>query len=435
MMIDRRTLIAAGGMLAAAPALASDKRGGSFPTGFLWGVATSGHQVEGNNIASDQWLMENVQPTAFRERSGDAVNGFALWPSDLDLVKSLGFNSYRFSLEWARIEPVEGGFSIAMLDHYKAMIEGCRARGLTPVVTFNHFTAPAWFSAAGGWLNPRAPTWFARFCERAARHLAAGVAYAITLNEPNLLRLLRTMDLPEPALKSWRATLEAAAKRSGTPRFSAMNVMNWEDLDTALPIMIDGHRQGRAAIKAVRPDLPVGVSLAITDEQAIGPNSRRDALRQEIYGAWLEAAKGDDFLGVQNYDRSRIDAKGRMPAPVGARRNWSGAEVYAPSLAGAVRYAHAATGVPILVSEHGVGTDDDTLRAELIPAALAELKKAMDEGVPVKGYLHWSLLDNFEWVFGYGPRFGLVSVDRTTFKRTPKPSAAVLARIARANRL
>ena len=112
-----------------------------------------------------------------------------------------------------------------------------------------------------------------------------------------------------------------------------------------------------------------------------------------------------------------------------------GAEVYAPSLAGAVRYAHSVTGGPVIVTEHGVGTEDDSIRARLITGALAELKKAIDDGVPVKGYMHWSLMDNFEWGFGYKPKYGLVAVDRSTFKRTPKPSAAVYGAIARANSL
>jgi len=151
--------------------------------------------------------------------------------------------------------------------------------------------------------------------------------------------------------------------------------------------------------------------------------------------AMQKFAKGDDFIGVQNYERAVWNDKGRLPAPDSADRNWSGTEVWAPSLAGAVRYVHAATKVPVLVSEHGVGTEDDTLRARFIPAALEGLKQAMDDGVPVLGYMHWSLLDNYEWIFGYKPRFGLCSVDRTTFARTPKPSAAVLGGIAKRNSL
>jgi beta-glucosidase len=433
----REILAASAAVLVASSAAAATpkamKRPKPFPANFLWGAATAGHQVEGNNVNSDTWQLENVKPTVFAEPSGDAVNSLVLWPQDLDLVQSLGLNSYRFSLEWARIEPEPGQFSIAMLDHYKAMIDGCRARGLAPIVTFNHFVAPRWFAAMGGWLNSEAPQMFARFCDKAARHLASGIDHAITFNEPNILRLLRINGLPPFILDKQRAMLEAAAKATNSAKFVALNAGNWEDLDAMLPLLIAGHKAGKAAIKAVRPTLPVGVSLAMFDDQAIGKNSLRDAKRQENYGAWLEAAKEDDFLGVQNYERVLWDAKGKVAPPAGSILNFSGSEVYAPSLAGAVRYAHKATGVPIMVTEHGVGTDDDAVRAALIPAALKELQLAMDEGIPVKGYIHWSLLDNYEWIFGYKPHFGLASVDRTTFKRTPKPSAKILGAIAKNN--
>jgi beta-glucosidase len=241
--------------------------------------------------------------------------------------------------------------------------------------------------------------------------------------------------LPPAVWDLGRATLDAAARACGTAKFVAANVSNLEDIDTMLPIMIAGHKAGRAAIKAARPDLPVGVSLAMLDDQAVGADSLRDARREELYGAWLEAARSDDFLGVQNYERARYDAQGRLPPPAGAELNAMGSEIYAASLANAVRYAHTATGLPIMITEHGLGTDNDALRAQFIPAALRELQAAIQDGVPVKGYMHWSLLDNFEWIFGYGPKYGLCAVDRTTFKRTPKPSAAVLGGIARRNSL
>ena len=362
MNIDRRTLIATG---AAALTAASQSRaaGTSFPPGFLWGSATAGHQVEGNNTASDLWLLETVKPTIFAEPSGDAVNSFELWPTDLDLVKGLGLNTYRFSLEWARIQPEPGLWSTAMLDHYKAMVDGCRARGLTAMVTFNHYTAPRWFSAQGGWIQPDAPALFARFCERAARHLGEGVGYATTLNEPNIMSILRVV-LPKEFLAGQRAMLEAAARACGTPKFVAGNAANPEDIDVMTANLIAGHKAGRAAIKAVRPELPVGVSLAMFDDQQAGPGSRRDAMRSELYGQWLQAAReAADFIGVQNYERVVWDANGRLPAPPGAKLNYMGSEVYAPSLASAVRYAYAETKLPVIVTEHGVGTDDDGIRA------------------------------------------------------------------------
>ena len=431
MTIDRRTLIAAAGAMAASPAFA--REGKAFPAGFLWGASTAGHQIEGNNTNSDQWLLENVTPTITGARSGDAVNSFEMWRSDLDMVKAIGLNAYRFSLEWPRIEPEPGLFSVAMLDHYKRVIDGCRARGITPVLTFNHYTTPRWFAASGGWTQAQAPAMFARFCERAARHLAANVGMATTLNEPNLAKLLPLV-LPSQFIAGLRANLAAAARAANVPRFVVANTVPPEDVPAVTANMLKGHKAARDAIKAVRPDLPVGVSLAMADDQAVGANSLRDAKRAELYGEWLEAAKGDDFIGVQNYERNLWSATGKMEPPAGGSRNFRGAEVYAPSLAGAVRFAHQATGVPVLVTEHGVGTNDDRVRAALIPAALRDLKAAMNDGVPVKGYLHWSLLDNYEWGAGFDDgRFGLCEVDRTTWKRTPKPSAAVYGAIVRRN--
>ncbi len=434
-MIDRRTLIATGTALAASPALAATRQLSrrNFPQGFLWGASTAGHQVEGNNVVSDNWFLENIKPTIYSTPSGDAANSLALWPQDMDLARSMGLNSYRFSIEWARIEPEPGLFSIAMLDHYKRMIDGARERGLKPVVTFNHFTAPRWFSAMGGWTNSEGVQLFARFCDRAARHLAGGISHAITFNEPNILLVLRAIILPPQVLDAQRAMLAEAARRSGAAKFTAANAANMEDLPAMQTNLVAAHKAGKAAIKAARGDLPVGLSLSMFDDQAVGRNSIRDAKRKELYGAWLDTARADDFLGVQNYERNMWSDKGKLPAPKGAQVNYSGAEVYAPSLAGSVRYAREATGVPIFVTEHGVGTEDDSLRARFIPAALAELQKTIASGVPVIGYSHWSLLDNFEWIFGYRPKFGLHSVDPATFARIPKPSAAIYGAIARAN--
>lgn len=404
----------------------------AFPTDFLWGTATAGHQVEGNNTNSDVWAVEHAKPSIFVESSGDACDSFNRWPEDMDIVRTLGLNSYRFSLEWARIEPSEGEFSIAMLDHYRRMIEGCRARGLVPVVTFNHFTTPRWFASRGGWESSGAADYFARYCERAARALAAQVGYATTLNEPNLTRILRWLPLPFPPemKQTQEKMLNAAAQASGSDKFS---VAIAGDPARLTPQLIAGHKAGVAAIKGVRPDLPVGVSLSITDDQAIGPDSKRDAKREDVYGAWLEAARAGDFIGVQNYGRQRLDDKGPLPPPRGAELTQMGEEFYPASLEGAVRYAHAATGKPVLITENGIAATDDTRRAAFIPLAVAGVQRAIADGVPIIGYIHWSLLDNFEWLFGYTPKYGLVEVDRTTFKRTPKPSARVLGEIARRN--
>lgn len=441
MAIDRRTMIGATAAAAAVPLVAARpvRRGRrSFPRGFLWGAATSGHQVEGNNINSDCWVLENVKPTLYAEPSGDADNSFELWHEDLGLVKRIGLNSYRFSLEWSRIEPEPAMFSTAMLDHYKAMIDGCRARGILPVVTFNHYTTPRWFAARGGWTDRSSPELFARFCDRAARHLASGIGYATTLNEPNLILVMRNA-LPSQMLAGLKPMIDKmgqlAARAVGSDRFVPGNAIDVADPDAFTANLIAGHKAGRAAIKAARGDLPVGLSLAMPDDEAVGEASIRDTMRASNYGPWLEAVRGDDFLGVQNYERALWDSRGKVSPPAGTERNAAGGEVYPASLANVVRYAYSATQVPILVTEHGVNSSDDSVRARLIPAALADLAKVIDEGVPVKGYIHWSLLDNFEWIFGYKYHYGLVGVDRRTFARMPKPSASILGAIARANAL
>jgi beta-glucosidase len=418
----------------ALPGFATDRRHSlAFPKGFLWGTSTAGHQTEGQNVNSDIWLLEQIKPTVYTEPSGDACNSLFLWREDLDIVRKLNLNSYRFSIEWARIEPEEGQFSNAMLDHYRQMLIGCRERGLLPMLTFNHWAAPRWFAARGGWLNPNAPELFARYCERAMRHLGAEVDRAVTLNEPNMSQMLDAMNFPQRVLDARRAMLAATAALLGTPRLAAANAVNNEDLETVQAHLIASHVKGYAAIKNIRPDLPVGVTLTMMDDQSAGADhTLRDAKRTKVYGAWLDAVKGNaDFLGVQNYERAVYDEMG-LVAPH-APLSGMGAEIYPASLEGAVRYAHATCGLPIIVTEHGLCTNDDAQRAALIPPSLAGLHAAIQDGVPVQGYFHWSLLDNFEWIFGYAKHYGLVSVDRTSFKRTIKPSAMVLSEIAKHN--
>lgn len=406
----------------------------TFPPGFLWGVAHAGHQVEGDNTNSDTWFAENVTPTVFKEPSGKACNNWELWREDIDLAKGMGVNAYRFSVEWARVEPVEGTFEEEALDHYEAIVDHCLAQGLAPVVTYNHFTCPHWFAMRGNWLDAKAPELFARYCDKVTERFGDRIAYAVTLNEPNLAHLLTWFDMPDFIRELDRQTLQAATEATGVPAYRLANVALPEEMDALEDGMAAGHVAARAAIKARRPELSVGFSLAIMDDVVVGDDpSVRDRKRAEVYQRWLELARGDDFLGVQNYERVPYDANGIVKPAADAPTNQMGTEVEPLSLAGAVRYGHEVAGVPVLVTEHGMGTPDDTLRAGFIEPALRGLLDVMDEGVPVIGYCHWSLLDNFEWIFGYAFQYGLHEVDRDTFVRTPKPSAAVYSSIAKAN--
>ncbi len=401
-----------------------------WPDGFLWGVASAGHQNEGDNTGSDTWFAEQMQPSVFQEPSGRATDGFNRWREDVGLAAGLGLNAYRFSVEWARVEPREGEYDEAALDHYEAIVEECLARGMAPIVTYNHFTSPHWFAAKGSWLAADAPERFAAYCDVVTRRFGDKIAFAITLNEPNLPRVLSWLHLPPFVRELERATLEAASRAAGVPAYRLSNVMLPEEMEAFQAGMTAGHRAARAAIKAVRPDLPVGFSLAVMDDVVAGDDARvRDRKRAECYAHWFEIAREDDYLGVQNYERMVYDADGEVAAPEGAEINGMGTPIVAESLAGAVRYAHAETGRPILITEHGLSTLDDTQRVAFLEPSLVGLSGVIAEGVPVLGYCHWTMLDNFEWVFGYAAQLGLHSVDRETFERTAKPSAAEYARL------
>lgn len=403
-----------------------------FPQGFLWGCATSAHQIEGGNSNSDMWAVEHATPTLFKEPSGDACNSLELWSRDLDLVKTMGLTAYRFSLEWSRIEPEPGVFSSESIAYYKSIIDGCRARNIAPIVTFCHFSVPRWFAGRGGWTNPESPALFARYCKQAAIDLADGIECAITINEANLGNFLHRL-LPPNADQLIAAMNASAGHTYNLESFKCGLLPEAGQNELMQENLVAAHRAGVKAIKSVRPDLPVGVSLSVSDHQAACENSIRDDMRKLFYGSWFEVVKDDDFVGVQNYTRIIWGEDDKVSPPEGVKFSQLGLEIYPPSLAGAVRYVHKVTGRPILVTEHGLSTSDDAERVDFIRSALTHLQAVIAEGVPVHGYCHWSLLDNFEWMFGYEQHYGLCSVDRSNFVRTPKPSAFFLGEIAQRN--
>lgn len=403
-------------------------KSGRFPEKFLWGAATAGHQVEGNNVNSDMWLLEHVQPTLFKEPSGDACDHYHRYRSDIALLAALGLNTYRFSLEWARIEPAPGEYSLAELNHYRDMLVACHEHGLLPLVTINHFVAPRWFGALGGWEGEDAADHFARYAEKVSQHLGDLIGAASTMNEPNIGRLLRWVGLPPVMYTIQDAMLAAAAKATASQRFTAIQFANQ---DLILQPLLNGHRRAYEALKAGPGSYPVGVSVALMDDQAVGEDSQVARKRADCYDPWFEAARHSDFIGVQTYSRSRLDRHGFVgPAP-GVELTHSGEEFYPESLEHTIRLAAQATGKPVYVTENGIDTLDDTRRVAYIQQAVAGVKRCLDDGIDVRSYVHWSLLDNYEWIFGYGPRYGLVAVDHSAQERAVKPSAHVLGAIAR----
>lgn len=428
--VDRRTMLVGAAALAAAGPLGAAPVRRSFQKGFLWGAATAAHQVEGNNINSDFWLIEHLKPSPFAEPSGDACDSWNRHLEDVALAARLGLNAYRFSIEWARIEPEPGAFSIATLAYYRRLAESCRRHGLAPVITYNHFSLPRWVAARGGWEAPDIVDLFTRYCDRAARALGELAAYHCTINEANqpLLPYILRGDKPD---RGEDYVLGLAARAVGSDRFGTYGSGNrYRSRDA----MIAAHKAGGDAIRAAVPGAKVGVTLALPVlEAAPGGEAMLTRIRAETRAIWFEACKGDEFIGVQNYDRKQIGPAGFAPNRTDSLRDDDGSDNWTDSLGTSVSEAAAATGRPVLVTEHGVNTADDALRIKVIDAGVASLARRVADGVPVLGYIHWSLIDNFEWLRGFKPKFGLCAVDRATFARTPKPSAYHLGRVAARN--
>ncbi|HEY0216596.1 MAG TPA: family 1 glycosylhydrolase [Cellulomonas sp.] len=384
-----------------------------FPEGFLWGASTAAHQIEGNNVNTDWWVHEHRPGTVIAEPSGDAADSYHRYPEDMALLASTGLDSYRFSIEWARIEPEQGFVSRAELAHYRRMVDTARENGLTPVVTLHHFTHPRWFSQLGGWHNPDAPDLFARFTEIALPVLGDDVEWVCTINEPNML-----------AMTVIEAGPEMVASRLPAPDPKITDAL------------IEAHHRSREVLGQLS-QVRSGWSVATQAFQAMpGAEEATKAYGYPREDVFLDAAAGDDWIGVQAYLRTFIDADGR-PVPVAGdvETTLTGWEYFPPALGIGVRNAWERTGgVPIVVTENGLATQDDPRRIDYTHDALVGLHDAMADGIDVRGYLHWSALDNYEWG-SYTPTFGLIGWDPETFERTVKPSAFWLGEVARTGEL
>jgi beta-glucosidase len=373
-----------------------------------------------------------VPGTQYSERSGDACDHYHRYPDDIALIAALGLGAYRFSVEWSRIEPEEGEFSRAALDHYRRMLDACHEHGLVPMVTLHHFTSPRWVAGDGGWNEPRTAERFARFCERTMRHLGDLVPYACTINEPNLGALLHTVfGIPDP--REGEAWVAAASALQTTPdRFAPLQHASGP---RAAEVTRTAHRLAFEAIKSVRVETQVGLTVALSAWQALpGGEENLARLRGLAEDVFLEDVEGD-FLGVQCYTGLLVGPDGLVEAPAEVERTQMGYVFQPEALGHAIRRGVELTGLPVIVTENGIGTDDDTRRVEFIERALRGVEACIRDGLDVRGYLYWSLFDNFEWAFGYRPTFGLVAVDRDTQTRSVKPSARRFGEIARSGRV
>jgi beta-glucosidase len=372
----------------------------ALPNYFLWGTATSAYQIEGGGVNTDWWRFEHAAETGAVEPCENACDSWNRFEEDLELVASLGLNSYRLSVEWARIEPEQGVISQSALDHYRQVLEGCHQRSILPVVTLHHFTLPLWVADAGGFENPEIAAWMGQYARVVGEALGEQIGVACTINEPNIVALMGYL----------------------LARFPPQ-VTSWERFSNVNTAMRESHVAMRDALRAGPGNFPIGLCLSMQEYEAV--DNAEDLLASfldEMEDRYLRTTSdADDFLGVQCYTKILMGPEG-MVEPTGETTEM-GYLFWPQSVEYCVRRAAQVVTIPLVVTENGIGTDDDAQRIRYLGEALEGLAHAMRDGIEVRGYFQWSLLDNFEWTLGYRPKFGLVSVDRDTFARVAKPSA------------
>lgn len=427
-----------------------------FSSDFLLGAATAGHQVEGYNVNSDCWALEQMKHSSYIEPSLDAVDHYNRYREDIIFMKETGLNSYRFSIEWARIEPEEGSFDDKEINHYLNVIHCCREHGIEPIITLHHFASPKWLISKGGWEAESTIEYFTRYCKYVIEQIGSHIKYVCTINEANMglqiaaitkryMMLMQTMAAKSAEaaknsegsvqlglnLETLMANQQAAAIESAQvfgvddPRkvqvFAAVRTPHGDEL------IMRAHQAAKDVIKSLCPHIKVGLSLSLHDIQTVeGGEEQANKEWDEEFMHYLPYIKDDDFLGVQNYTRSIIGKDGLLPTPDGVELTQMNYEFYPEALENVLRKVAKEYKGDLIVTENGIATSDDTRRVEFIERALSGVHNCIADGLPVKGYLHWSLLDNFEWQKGYSMTFGLIAVDRTTQTRYPKPSLAYL---------
>lgn len=422
-----------------------------FADTFLLGASTAAHQVEGNNIHSDYWTMEHMKTTNFTEPSLDAVDHYHHFEEDIKMMADAGLNAYRFSIEWARIEPEEGRFDETEVAHYRNVLECCHKYGITPIVTMHHFTSPLWLIKKGGWEAEETVQAFADYCKYIAEQLGDLMHYVVTINEANMgLQVAAIAERYKRQMMAKMAQMEGQAQigmnfNTMMENMQAQKAENQEVFGCLEPqvfvsarttdgdiLVMRAHNAARVAMKEVCPELAIGLSLSLHDIQAAeGGEERAEREWKEEFSHYVPYLLEDDFFGLQNYSRSMIDADGICPVPEGAEVTQMDYEYYPQGLAHVIDRVYnefLANGkeMSIMVTENGIATADDDRRVAYIEEATSGVAGCMEKGIPVIGYTHWTLMDNFEWQKGYSMQFGLVAVDRTTQKRTPKASLAYL---------
>lgn len=412
---------------------------------FFMGVATAAHQVEGDNVHSDFWIQENLPHSMFKEKSGKGVDHYNRYKEDLLLLKNAGLNAYRFTIEWARIEPYEGEYDIDALEHYADVIKTCEELGIIPIVTLHHFSSPAWLIKKGGWKDEYVVEAFAKYCRKIAEYYGTSLKYVCTINEANMgLQMKKIMDQyasimtgdvsssegpqvginKENPMEFFMLGAQESAEAFGRPDVNTFLDGRSEEEEGRI---MRAHVAARNAIKEVAPTVKVGATFSLFDIQPLdGCEALADKLWYEDFGLYRPYLDGDDFIGVQNYTRKVVGPEGELELPEDTMRTEAGYEFYPRAIGNVVKRVASVWDKEIIVTENGISTTNDSLRQIFIKNAMEEIKKCVDEGINLSGYCHWSLLDNFEWQLGYDQQFGLIAVDRVTMERYPKQSLILL---------
>lgn len=415
-----------------------------FPQSFKWCSATAAHQVEGENIHSDWWTFEQM-PGAIKnnDKSGLAVNQWNLFPEDIKRMKALGLNSYRFSVEWAKIEPKENSWDEKALDHYRQMVKQLRLAGIEPLVTLHHFTLPQWFAAKGGWSSQESVPLFVRYATRVFEALHQDVDTWVTFNEPMVVITVGYLDGLFPPLKKNDAKgALMALKNILQSHAEAVLKMRGIDLQKKARFgfahhlrVFDPENKFNPLDYIVRNQLDQIWNWSFPMALSTGRFKLSIPFQASIDEEIPHLKGTQDFFGINYYTRDLVGFS--LSAPYFKRSTVNGAsvsdlgwEIYPQGLERLLIDIHEKfPNLNILITENGIADATDLKRTAFIEEHLRIVEKAIASGIPVEGYCHWSLLDNFEWAEGFTPRFGLYEVVYPSLVRIQRKSSLRLKTI------